>query len=44
MVIVNDSPIPYLYFHLPVIYDLGVSISFTSFEAKFFMTADAASS
>lgn len=44
MVVVHDFLIPYLYFHLPVIYDLGVSIPFTPFEAKFLRTANVAPS
>lgn len=40
----DDSLVTYFYFHLPVIYDLGILIIFPVFEAEFLTTVNVAPS
>lgn len=40
----SDPYALYFYLHLPIIYDLGVLVPFSSFETKFLITANVAPS
>lgn len=44
MVVLNDSPTPYFYLHLPIIHDLGVLMPFMSCETEFLASTNVAPS